>query len=1300
MHRNDAALFILSAAGDEENWTRRGTTAALTEPQAPSPSDTGSHLARSNSTNTNHRPRLERYSPSSSSLRAAMASSLSSAQIRLRPPHPPGSAQSTDNGVAREHLRLPPIEPLPPLTIPTPFLPSSETATPAIPPRVRQPLSVVSMPDDATDRKMLVSPWQHSSGSLPRQRPPSVYDSLSTGPSTGHSDNFTRMAAITPQRPRKSSAASAAHSLESNSSPSSSPLPSPSSVGEAPLTSSSPISDSSSTASGSSTGYYFYTGHGSKGSKKHHHRRNLAILKNSISENYTPLEVLPPRASVRRSYFNVSMDSIQSIQRPLENVSGEEVPETNGHVERRGSTTADSDTAKPTTEPEREAQSNIQPQHRVRHVKSSSIRLQFSLRHDLENGMNNVPLFPANAVPSTMASTRTLSRLGLPLSRMSRSSPDLRSQYLNNTVFQSEEDIIPLPDIPMRPATSDSAASTSSSSTSSVAKPHTLKSYKSLPRLKSFAKKAGMTAGSAASGPRRMSRSASPLHHFGMGPGLPSRDSTIALVPPLPEKFLQQSECDVDGTSAGNADHDTSASSDTCPGVHTPENPITPTSIMEPFPSPLSNDTVVIGDSSEESRASSPNATITPNDSQVFYTPRSTLLNSPQSTRPLSSDTVQSAKRTISAASDLSPSTATSTPNTMTDPELKRQWRRVHLIRELIDTEIVYLSDLMVIEKYYRSSALRQSFITKGDVVEIFANLTGVLEFTHQFCISLRSAGASTMVYEKGQEDEVDDGRVLDEQESFVGDTFLQAIPQLEKVYKVYCHSHEASIQRLHRLTTNNPTQMSRWLDACHQGSLSRTKAWNLESLLIKPVQRLMKYPLLLKSLAECTPIGHPDKNSLGKAAIDIQGVADRTNEEKRRKDFAAAPGPADTTELRKGVTKGLVRSTERLRQTVGISERHEVIDRSYDILVDRYRRRHMELRIVVESFNSGFQASASTIGQLCTLACSFDEWAKLPVAKISASSSGSGKVPYPDIESQWRSFRRAIMDIHDHDLSLFRSAFVSHVISPLEHVLDLFDRPLKAMAKRDRKIPDYRRYLGLRERGVTPDKTVVALAESYLALNGALVREIPKFLNFVDEMVKAVLTNWVHVQARWYFNYARRIREYCTKNFVDVPNQKSMSIEDLETSFLLQFSSLDGVLKSLGICNGGLHDFLEGLDTDVYMSRVNSTPTLASVSSPNLMPGAFGSKSGNTTPNLKSSEFANYTPPLLSQSRLRSGSSSSNMSHPRLTPGSTPLLHQLASGSTMRSDNASKKRSALTSPSTASLISATHKSRHGRNQH
>ncbi|KAK9365765.1 hypothetical protein V1509DRAFT_632077 [Lipomyces kononenkoae] len=1276
MHKNEGAIYMQRCSSSRKKLFRHDVP--VPEPQEHSTcsiTGTRSRFVRSSSTNSINL-KLARFSPSSSSLRAAMASALSSAQIRPRSsPPPPGLAPSD-----ADHLQLPPIEPLPPLTIPAPFLSLSEAMPPEIPVRVRPPLSALSTvpDDDARDWKTKASARQHSSGSVRRERPPSVYDSLSTV----QSENFTGVAAITPRRSRRSSATSASHSFVSLSSPSSSPLPSPSSVSELPLINSSPISDTSSTASGSSTGHYVYNGNGSK---KYHHRRNPAILKNPISVNYTP--VLPPRASVRRSYYNTSVDSIQGIQRPLANDSCEEALQSNGveesHLGR--ALTADSVTVKLAQEREEQAQSNSQ-QQQVRHVKSSSIKIY-------ENDLREVPLFPDNAEPSPMTSSKPFSRigLGLRLSRMSRSSPDLRSQYLAG--LQSQGESAPLPDIPVRPATSNSAASTSDSSTSSVGKSHTLKSYKSLPRLKNFAKKAGNAAANVANGPRRVSRSASPLQHFKMGPGGQLQDATIALVPPLPEKFLQNSEVHVDGAAwqvlPTGTNHDTIWQGPS-PSTHPPKRRTTPTFATEPLPSTLSNDSVVITEpAKEEILSNSSVVTIPPIASQVHSTTVSTLTHSAQSTRPQSFVTGKTANESIGAPADGVP-VVPSTPNTIADSELKIKWKRIRLIRELVDTEITYLSDLKVIEKFYRVSALRQSFITKADVLEIFGNLTGVLEFTHQFCISLRSAGASAMRHGNGQKEEVEDGSVLDEQESFIGDTFIQGIPQLEKVYKVYCHSHELSIQRLHRLTTNNPTQMARWLEACHQASESRTHAWSLESLLIKPVQRLMKYPLLIKSLAECTPVSHPDKVSLDKAALDIQRVADRTNEEKGRTDLPTGVGPADATELRKVVTKGVVRSTEKLRQTVASSDRHEVIDRSYDILVDRFRRRHMELRIVVESFNSCFQVCASSVEKLFTLACSFDEWAKLPVAKISASSSGSGTVPYPEIESQWRSFRRTMTDMHDHDLSLFRSAFVSHVISPLEHAVDLFDRPLKAMSKRNRKVSDYKRYLGLRERGVIPDKAVVALAESYLALNGTLINEIPKFLDLVDEMVNAVLTNWVDIQARWYSSCIRRIREYCTKNFADMPYQESTSIEDLETSFLMQFSALDGILKSHGIFNGDLHHFLQTFDAEADIQGTN-TRSLDTLSSPILPSGVLESKRGNSTPKLKSSDIRNHTPPLTSQSWARSVSSSANASQLGLTT---------SSAAAMRFDSSSKKRSALTSPSAASLVSASHKSRHGRNLH
>lgn len=64
------------------------------------------------------------------------------------------------------------------------------------------------------------------------------------------------------------------------------------------------------------------------------------------------------------------------------------------------------------------------------------------------------------------------------------------------------------------------------------------------------------------------------------------------------------------------------------------------------------------------------------------------------------------------------------------------------------------------------------------------------------------------------------------------------------------------------------------------------TQAWDLQSLLIKPVQRILKYPLLLDKLIETTSEDHPDHTAVHKARKVIGEVAQDINEFKRRKDL------------------------------------------------------------------------------------------------------------------------------------------------------------------------------------------------------------------------------------------------------------------------------------------------------------------------------------------------------------------------------------------------------------------------------
>lgn len=60
----------------------------------------------------------------------------------------------------------------------------------------------------------------------------------------------------------------------------------------------------------------------------------------------------------------------------------------------------------------------------------------------------------------------------------------------------------------------------------------------------------------------------------------------------------------------------------------------------------------------------------------------------------------------------------------------------------------------------------------------------------------------------------------------------------------------------------------------------------DLGSLLIKPVQRLMKYPLLLRELLNSTPTSHPDHEALQHALFTMRTINWNINELKRRKDL------------------------------------------------------------------------------------------------------------------------------------------------------------------------------------------------------------------------------------------------------------------------------------------------------------------------------------------------------------------------------------------------------------------------------
>ena len=177
------------------------------------------------------------------------------------------------------------------------------------------------------------------------------------------------------------------------------------------------------------------------------------------------------------------------------------------------------------------------------------------------------------------------------------------------------------------------------------------------------------------------------------------------------------------------------------------------------------------------------------------------------------------------------------------------------------------------------------------------------------------------------------------------------------------------------------------------------TNAWSLESLLIKPVQRILKYPLMLHSLLEVTPPDHPDYTALVWAEKEVRMVADRINELKKRKDILEKiVRKRNDTDIRHGISKLISRRAEMLRQTMGASE--AVVDPQYNKLVENFNMHYVQLQVVFRDIDGYIAKTNEFFEQFLEISGSVKEFEDVSQTR------------YPELESKWRLFDSAMRDM------------------------------------------------------------------------------------------------------------------------------------------------------------------------------------------------------------------------------------------------------------------------------------------------
>jgi FYVE/RhoGEF/PH domain-containing protein 5/6 len=119
----------------------------------------------------------------------------------------------------------------------------------------------------------------------------------------------------------------------------------------------------------------------------------------------------------------------------------------------------------------------------------------------------------------------------------------------------------------------------------------------------------------------------------------------------------------------------------------------------------------------------------------------------------------------------------------------------------------------------------------------------------------------------------------LQNYEAAIGETLL-SYAEAMKLYTTYCINQDQMYQTIAKYRKDRPA-FAKFLQEAEK--TPKSKNLDLQSFLIKPTQRICKYPLLLQAILKETPSGHADRGSLENALKKLEAVAGSINEGKRR---------------------------------------------------------------------------------------------------------------------------------------------------------------------------------------------------------------------------------------------------------------------------------------------------------------------------------------------------------------------------------------------------------------------------------
>ncbi|KAH3885546.1 hypothetical protein DPMN_009541, partial [Dreissena polymorpha] len=336
--------------------------------------------------------------------------------------------------------------------------------------------------------------------------------------------------------------------------------------------------------------------------------------------------------------------------------------------------------------------------------------------------------------------------------------------------------------------------------------------------------------------------------------------------------------------------------------------------------------------------------------------------------------------------------------------------------------------------------------------------------------------------------------------QTVIGTCFVALAEDMKNVYAPYCRNHDDVITLIEKYEAMAEVQahIERQLDRLREDHT----VFDLGALLIKPVQRILKYPLLLSELCKSTEEDHPDKTELVAAMNAMTDVAQAINEYKRRKDLVYKYKKETDVSLGDKLSKLSLHSIK--KKSSRIKERFSVnlgfIDQTRDTLFEREETRYRHLEKSVRVFLRDMQSYVEEVQAMVNI----QEGLSADIEDFYAEKRSTEEI---------HKYQVLCNTIHMTFLPNFQMEVDDLVSHPLTQLVTLFEGPDMVIQKRYDKLLDYDNLKRKAQSDKVFEKPMQTAKQNYEALNAQLLDDLPKMADLATQLFRDCVGSFVRAQ-------------------------------------------------------------------------------------------------------------------------------------------------------------------------------------------